>query len=157
MLLLKGTKAEKIYSKLQDLWIRLSSRQSYNHIRMENGLISVILNVYKRPDMLEKQIEAVLNQSVHVHPTDIHVWYNGVDGPDPKDVRINTYKCNYNTTAYGRFIPLLLCRSEYVAVFDDDTIPRVDWFKSCLNTMKEVNGILGCTGVIVPERGDSKP
>lgn len=144
--------------KIQDLIYSISSqpKQTSNPIKMKLGAISVILNVYKRQNMLEKQIEAVLNQSVPIHAEDIHVWYNG-DGPDPQYSRINTYKCNYNTTAYGRFIPLLLCNTEYVAVFDDDTIPRVDWFKSCLETMDDVNGILGCTGVIVPRAGDKNP
>ena len=126
---------------------------------MDKDSISVILNVYKRPHMLESQIEAVLNQGVPVHPSNIHVWYNesGHPQPDPQDVRINTYRCNYNTTAYGRYSPLLMCKTEYVAVFDDDTIPQVDWFKSCLDTMADVNGILGCTGVIVPEATDKAP
>ena len=39
-------------------------------------MISVILNVYKRPYSLEKQIESILNQSVKVNPENIHVWYN---------------------------------------------------------------------------------
>ena len=37
--------------------------------------ISVILNVYKRPDTLEKQIEAVKKQSIPIKSKNIHVWY----------------------------------------------------------------------------------
>ena len=38
--------------------------------------VSVILNVYKRPEMLERQISAIKNQSVKVESKNIHVWYN---------------------------------------------------------------------------------
>jgi glycosyltransferase involved in cell wall biosynthesis len=41
-------------------------------------MISVILNVYKRPYTLEKQIESILNQSIEIKPENIHVWYNKV-------------------------------------------------------------------------------
>ena len=98
--------------------------------------------------MLERQIEAVLDQTVHVHPKDIHVWYNesGVDNRDPKDNRINTYRCNWNTKFFGRFTIPLMCKSEYIAVFDDDNLPMSDWFKNCLETINnpETNGILDC-------------
>jgi hypothetical protein len=101
--------------------------------------------------MLERQIEAVLNQSIPVHPTDIHVWYNesGIDQPDPKDVRINTYRCNWNTKFFGRFTLPHLCRTKYIAIFDDDNLPMENWLRSCLHTInqEETNGILGGTGV----------
>ena len=119
--------------------------------------ISVILNVYKRPHMLEKQIEAVLNQSVPVDPKNIFVMYNGTDEPLPNNKNVKTMRCNWNTTAYGRFVPLLFAKTEYVAVFDDDDIPMPRWFESCIKTMEEVNGILGSTGVIVPRMNDPKP
>ena len=34
-------------------------------------MISVILNVYKRPYTLESQIESILNQSVEIKPENI--------------------------------------------------------------------------------------
>lgn len=120
-------------------------------------MISVVLNVYKRPHLLEKQIEAVLNQSIPVIPTDIHVWYNMalVDQPDPSDVRIKTYRCNWNTKFHGRFTIPLLCRSEYVAMFDDDNIPGERWFENCLNTINTdgYDGILGGVGVVIGKNG----
>lgn len=123
-------------------------------------MISVILNVYKRPHMLERQIEAVLNQSVPIHPTDIHVWYNesGIDQPDPEDVRINTYRCNWNTKFFGRFTIPMLCRTKYIAVFDDDNLPMENWFRSCVHTINqpESNGILGGTGVTINGNSQTK-
>lgn len=116
-----------------------------------NNDISVILNVYKRPESLEKQIEAVLNQSVKIDPKNIHVWYNRSDKQQflPKNSDINTYVCNWNTKFFGRFTLPLLCRTKYIAMFDDDILPQKDWFLNCLNTMNSHEGILGGSGVLV--------
>ena len=119
-------------------------------------MISVVLNVYKRPHTLERQIEAIKNQSVPIASENIHVWYNksGVTQYYPKDGKINTYTCNWNTKFWGRFTVPLLVRTPFVAIFDDDTIPGKDWFKNCLETIEkpETNGILGGTGVILLEK-----
>jgi len=116
-------------------------------------MISVILNVYKRPHMLEKQIEAIKNQSVNVKSENIHVWYNKTDVAQyfPFDKKINTYACNWNTKFWGRFTVPLLVRTPYVAMFDDDIIPQKDWLKNCINTIQkpETNGILGGSGVLL--------
>jgi len=117
--------------------------------------ISVILNVYKRPETLENQIEAVLNQSVVIKPENIHVWYNKSDKPQqlPKNTNIKTYSCNWNTKFWGRFTIPLLCDTEFVAMFDDDILPQKDWFKNCLDSMKIQEGIYGGSGII--QRGKS--
>lgn len=114
-------------------------------------MISVILNVYMRPSTLEKQIERVLNQTMPVKPEDIHVWYNhsGIKQEDPQDSRINTYHCNWNTKFFGRFTIPLICRTPYIAMFDDDIFPQPKWFESCLNSMVGNEGILGGSGVYV--------
>ena len=115
-------------------------------------MISVILNVYKRPYTLEKQIESILNQSIEIKPENIHVWYNKVDRidqPNPKDSRIKTYRCNWNTTFFGRFTIPLLCKAPYIAMFDDDVIPGKDWIKNCIENIKKRDGILGGSGIQV--------
>jgi hypothetical protein len=121
------------------------------------GEISVILNVYKRPDTLEKQIQAILNQSVQINPENIHVWYNssGVQQFLPKNKSIKTYSCNWNTKFFGRFTIPLLCRTEYIAMFDDDILPQKDWFKNCLDSMNKQEGIYGGSGVILKSKGYS--
>lgn len=114
-------------------------------------MISVILNVYKRPYTLEKQIESILSQSVEIKPENIHVWYNNVDGleqPLPVETKIKTYKCNYNTKFFGRFTIPLICQTPYIAMFDDDVIPGKKWFENCLSTIDKHNAILGASGVI---------
>lgn len=118
--------------------------------------ISVILNVYKRPHILEKQIQAIKNQSVGIDSKNIHIWYNKSDVVQnyPIDNKINTYVCNWNTKFWGRFTIPLLLNTEYIAMFDDDIIPEVDWLKNCLETINkpESNGILGGSGVILYEK-----
>jgi glycosyltransferase involved in cell wall biosynthesis len=113
--------------------------------------ISVILNVYNRPDTLDKQINAVLNQSVKIEPENIHVWYNKSDKQQffPKNKKINTYIANWNTKFFGRFTLPLLCRTEYIAMFDDDILPEKDWLKNCMDSMNKQEGIYGGSGVIL--------
>jgi len=120
---------------------------------MKNTAISIILNVYKRTYTLEKQIDAIKNQSIQVPSTNIHVWYNksNVPQPMPQDKEIKIYKCNWNTRFWGRFTVPLLLDTEYIAIFDDDIIPQRHWLKNCLDTIekKDTNGILGGSGVIL--------
>jgi len=117
------------------------------------SLISVVLNVYRRPHTMEEQIKCILNQSVPIKPENIHIWYNksGKIQPDPQDERINTYRCNWNTKFFGRFTIPLMCRTEYVAIFDDDIFPPSGWFQNCLESMVGNEGILGGSGVYVSE------
>jgi len=119
-------------------------------------MISVILNVYKRPHMLEKQIQAIKNQSIKIESENIHVWYNKSDVQQyhPVDKEIKTYVCNWNTKFFGRFTIPLLVKTPYVAMFDDDILPQIDWLKNCLETIEkeETNGILGGSGVILKEK-----
>jgi hypothetical protein len=117
-------------------------------------MISVILNVYRRPHSLEKQIEAIKSQTIKVDPSNIHVWYNDpVDNSIlqtyPKDEGIKTYKCNYNTKFFGRFLLPHICHTPYIAMFDDDIIPGNMWLENCVDTMKTHEGILGGSGVIL--------
>ncbi|MFW6242826.1 MAG: glycosyltransferase family A protein [bacterium] len=113
--------------------------------------ISVILNVYKRPETLEKQIQVIKNQSIKIKSENIHVWYNKSDLAQyaPKDKYIKTYYSNWNTKFFGRFLIPSLIRTEYVAIFDDDLLPQPDWFKNCLDSMEKQEGIYGGSGVLV--------
>lgn len=115
-------------------------------------MISVILNVYKRPYTLESQIEAIKNQTVGIKSENIHVWYNYVEGleqPLPKDPLIKTYKANWNTKFFGRFTIPLMCRTPFIAMFDDDVIPGTKWLENCMFHNAKQNGIYGGSGIIV--------
>lgn len=117
-------------------------------------MISVILNVYKRPHTLEKQIQAIKNQSIPIKSENIHVWYNRCEVQQtlPVDQAIKTYVANWNTKFFGRFTIPLLCKTEFIAMFDDDVIPEKNWFKNCWDSMSKVNGILGGSGVTILEK-----
>jgi hypothetical protein len=54
--------------------------------------------------------------------------------------------CSENAYFHGRFALALLATTEYVAIFDDDSIPGCDWFANCLETMARTPGILGTNG-----------
>ena len=109
--------------------------------------ITAILTVYNRPYTFDEQYEAIMNQSVP--PNEVMVWVNK---GNPNELDFSKYdakviNCNTNFKFHGRFAGALLARSDYVAIFDDDTIPGEHWFKNCLHTISYTNGILGSIGV----------
>jgi GT2 family glycosyltransferase len=118
---------------------------------MSNRDITVVLNVYKRPHVIEEQINAVRNQTVP--STQIIIWHNHIEGYDipdsiKNDKSIIICDSNRNLGVWPRFAAGLLANTEYICVFDDDTIPGRKWFENCLTTMNEVNGLLGTIGLI---------
>jgi hypothetical protein len=111
--------------------------------------ITVILNSYRRPYNLELQIKAIREQSKV--PAEIWLWVNkhedNVDF-DYESLGIDKiFRNDYNWKFYGRFAAALLADTEFVAIFDDDTIPGNNWFDNCIKTMKSNEGILGTAGV----------
>ena len=111
-------------------------------------MITVILNCYKRAEYLKEQIEAIKNQSVA--PEEIMIWSNRPEEGQQynlDDVGVKVAYSNTNMKFHARFAYGLLAKTEYVAFFDDDTIPGKDWFKNCLACMKTGNYILGSAGV----------
>lgn len=118
---------------------------------MTDGKITVILNFYKRPHVLHEQLQAIREQTIK--PKEIIIWKNFAEGYDfPEDIRqdpsIVIMECNRNRGVWARFAAGLLANTEYVCVFDDDTIPGRKWFENCLDTMRRVNGLLGTIGMI---------
>jgi hypothetical protein len=120
---------------------------------MEKG-ITVVLNCYKRPEYLKEQIDAIKKQTKA--PTEIWLWMNACKENkkfNPYNLGLDkVFKSDTNCKYHGRFAIALLAQTEYVAFFDDDTIPGDQWFENCLNTMKETPGILGGAGCILHSR-----
>ena len=131
-----------------------------------DGRITAVLNVFKRPHVLREQIEAIKGQT---HPpAEIIIWKDGSpdSAPPPteseeeraerealwKELRadpmIMVVESSKNRGVWPRFSAGLLANTEYVCVFDDDTIPGPKWFYNCLDTMRRVNGLLGTVGII---------
>ena len=114
-------------------------------------MITAILTLYKRPHVLQEQIDSLKNQTCP--PEKIMIWRNFAEGytfPEhiKEDKSIIIIDSSHNFGVWARFALGLLANTEYVCVFDDDTIPGKKWFENCLNTMKEVNGLLGTIGVV---------
>ena len=113
--------------------------------------ITVILNAYRRPYNLRGQIAAIRNQTTP--PKQIWLWVNAHEDNEEFDFSEldvdRVFHNDFNWKFYGRFAAALLVDTEYVAIFDDDTIPGTKWFDNCLNTMSETEGILGSAGVIL--------
>ena len=115
-------------------------------------MITVILNSYKRAQYLPEQIKAIKEQSVPVE--EIMVWSNKPEEGQQynlDNLGVKAAYANHNFKFHARFAFGLLANTEYVAFFDDDTIPGPKWFESCLNVIKNENLILGSTGVLYLE------
>lgn len=109
--------------------------------------ITVVLNGYKRQNLRE-QVEAIKNQSVPVK--EIFYWQNTVPGFEYDEdtyCQLNSALSNYNYGVWARFAYALNAKSDYVCVFDDDTIPGSRWLENCLETYKTHPGLLGGIGL----------
>ena len=112
--------------------------------------ITAILNGFRRPQHIQMQINHILNQTVK--PEEIWLWRNyhedwNVDLDTLQG--INKYcDSNHNWKYFGRFTLAMMAQTEFVAFFDDDTIPGNMWFENCVNTHSQVNGILGGVGLV---------
>lgn len=111
-------------------------------------MITAILNCYKRPEYLSEQIDAIKEQTIPAE--DIRVWYNKPEQGTQYNIDrlgVTVAYSNSNLKFHARFAYGLLAKTEYVAFFDDDTIPGKNWFKSCIDQIEKENLILGTTGV----------
>lgn len=112
--------------------------------------VTAIVNIYKRPHVLDEQITAIKSQSIP--PEKIFIWNNGNKAVDlskyTDDPLFCVFNNNFNSGVWSRFIISILAKTEYVCIFDDDTIPGNRWFENCLNSMKEKEALYGTIGVL---------
>ena len=111
--------------------------------------ITVILNGYRRPHTLKAQMVALGQQTVP--PESVMFWQNK-DSDEKFDYSL-LQSCvvtvsNANFGVWARFAHALNATTEYVCVFDDDTIPGSKWLENCLDTIEKEEGLLGTIGVI---------
>jgi len=108
--------------------------------------ISVVLNGYKRSQHFEKQLTSIQNQTIK--PKEILLWQNYGDSFDNNLTEQTIHaNCNKNLGVWARFAFALNCKSEYICVFDDDTIPGTKWLENCYNTIQTHDGLLGTIGL----------
>ena len=112
--------------------------------------VTVILNAYRRPYNLQMQIEAIRNQTKP--PKEIWLWINAHE--DNANFDFSTLDVDrvvhndFNWKFYGRFSLGLLADTEFVAIYDDDTIPGIKWHENCLMCMDQQEGIMGAAGYV---------
>ena len=132
-----------VVAKIQSKLFETESRES------KECDITVILNCYRRPYNLKMQIDAIRAQSAQ--PKQIWLWINhheDNEGFDTSDLDVDrVFKNDFNWKFYGRFTAALLADTEYVAIYDDDTIPGILWHQNCLDTMRTHEGMLGTHGL----------
>lgn len=108
--------------------------------------IAVLLNVFKRGEVFEKQLRAVQQQSVK--PVAIYVWKNAGDEiPNHLKHEVIIADCNNNLGVWARLAFALNIDAEYICMFDDDTVPGLRWLENCLSTIETHNGLLGTRGL----------
>lgn len=111
-----------------------------------NTSISVVLNAYKRVEILERQIQAILGQSNK--PEHIYIWHNkACELPDLSKYDLTIVECSENLGVWARFAFALNLKTDYICLFDDDTIPGSDWFKNCLESKAIEEGLFGTRGL----------
>ena len=112
--------------------------------------ITAIINVFRRPHILKEQIQSIMEQTVK--PKEIFIWNNGNKEVNLEEYKKNSYfkvfDNNYNSGVWSRFIIGFLAETEYVCVFDDDTIPGKKWFENCIDCMNKKEALYGTIGVI---------
>lgn len=137
-----------VVAKIQDKLFSNKAQES------KEDDITVILNCYRRPYNLKMQVDAIRNQSIQ--PKQIWLWINYHEdnkGFDPTTLGVDRiFKNDFNWKFYGRFAAALLADTEYVSLYDDDTVPGRRWHENCLDTMKTHEGIMGSAGIIL--KGD---
>ncbi len=114
--------------------------------------VSVILTLYKRPEKLLEQLDAIENQTLK--PKEILLFHDAANPPIDFELdeklrsRISNYlKVDKNVGVWGRFAGGLLATSKYVCFFDDDTIPGKRWLENCHTQSLKRKGLYGTIGI----------
>lgn len=144
-------KKQEVLSKIENVLEEKTVDLLVNKSSVKREDITVILNSYRRPYNLSMQVKAIQNQTVV--PEETWLWVNKHEDNEEynyDDIKFDkVFHNDYNWKFYGRFAAALLADTEYIAIFDDDTIPGSKWFENCLTTMKTHEGILGSAGILL--------
>lgn len=114
--------------------------------------VGVILTVYKRPHLIERQLEAVRRQTIPAK--EIIIWHNQEPGYDMPEIDLRPNESiiasSINRGVWARYSAMQLLDSEFIAVADDDSMPGHRFFENCLETLDQLPefSIVGTCGVI---------
>jgi glycosyltransferase involved in cell wall biosynthesis len=115
--------------------------------------VSVVLNLYKQPESLEIQLQAIENQTLK--PKEILLYQDGTGDtikiPENIKHRFNLIEINpKNAGVWARFdFAMRKASCKYVCVFDDDTVPGSRWLENCHTEMMKQDGLYGTIGIIL--------
>lgn len=106
----------------------------------------LILTVYKR-NYLEKQLEAIMNQTVAPKYIIVFQNENHLNIEDLKDkYKFLHIKNDYNTKYFGRFLFCLNFDVDYFIIMDDDIIPGKNCMNNYLTQCRDLDAIIGGNG-----------
>src|SRR5262245_45679170 len=113
------------------------------------GNITALITAYRRVESIRLLVEAIRQQTIPA--TEIWAWLNEPTFEVSSAVSaLNVNRVvtsSVNAYFHARFALALTVSTEFVAIFDDDSIPGSHWFANCLKTMERTPGILGAAGV----------
>lgn len=122
--------------------------------------VDVVLSMYKRPECLRKQIDAIKKQTLT--PKHIYLYQDGIDSYykielDKEIIKEfdNVMISNDNNGVWNRFeYARDISTSTYVCIFDDDTIPGEKWLENCFVQMQKQEGVYGTNGILLSEKNE---
>ncbi len=114
---------------------------------------TVVLTLFKRPEILEEQLKAIEKQTLK--PEKIILFQDKIPNINKtcitekiKNRFNNCISVTQNVGVWGRFAIGLLADTTYVAIFDDDTIPGERWLENCHSEMQKKEGLFGAIGIL---------
>lgn len=113
--------------------------------------VTCIVNCYKRWDGLLDIIDALKGQTKR--PKGIHVLFNTippahlVDILRSQDLVVNVVISEENLGVWNRFAYAFNCKTRYICIFDDDTVPGYRWIENCMTSMEIREGLYGTVGL----------
>lgn len=119
-------------------------------------MVTIVLNGFKRAKHFNKQMNSIESQTLR--PSEILFWQNNGDNFDESSTKKTTHaQCNKNLGVWARFAFALNAKTEYICVFDDDTIPGTKWLENCYDTIQKNDGLLGTIGVRFQSKNSYQP
>ncbi len=123
--------------------------------------VSVVLTLYKRPENLKLQLDAINSQTLK--PKEILLFQDVPVSGTPAIISEeilknfdNVKQAQNNVGVWGRFDFAKHAKSNYVCIFDDDTIPGNQWLENCFDSMQKQEGIYGTIGILL-NKADNYP
>ncbi|MDR1285570.1 MAG: glycosyltransferase [Campylobacteraceae bacterium] len=140
---------DNVYAK-RNCWMHNPMTTDFN--------VSVVLNLYKRPENLDLQLNAIKNQTLK--PKEILLYQDGTGDsikiPENLKNKFDFIEINpKNIGVWGRFaFAMNMAKNKYICIFDDDTIPGNRWLENCHTEMLKMEGLYGTIGIILKKPYD---